>query len=244
MSHPVLVVADIHGNLEALKAVLKDAAGLYEDIWVLGDIAGYGPDPGPCLDMLWRRKALMVAGNHDRAACSQVGIEDFNPEARAAVELHRIALSADQRDVLAALPEMLVRRSITLVHGRPDNPIWGYVLSDSAAAGVLRTAETSLTLSGHSHLVNLWAYDPNLGARSRPVAYDEEYSYSGVPHLANPGSVGQSRDGDVSARYLIVNPDRKTLLFRRCDWRRKATRRKMMMRGYPASLIDRMAPAG
>lgn len=242
MSHPILVIADIHGNLEALKAVMKDSAGEFGEIWVVGDIAGYGPDPGPCLDFLRKRQATIVAGNHDWAACGKLSIDNFNEEAKAAIKLHQKALSENQRFYLSELPETLKIRSVTLAHGNPEYPIWGYVLDDATAGRVLTNATTSLTLVGHTHLPAIWASDSQNGARRMPIEYGKEFSYSGCPHLVNPGSVGQSRDGELSARYLILNPERKLMSFRKCAWKRSVTRKKMKKRGYPDALIDRMAP--
>ncbi len=242
MSRSILVLADIHGNLEALKAVLKDASGLYNEIWVLGDIAGYGPDPGQCLELLRRNQAVMVAGNHDLAACGRINTHDFNHEAKSAIELHKDCLSEDQKSFLGNLPVTLKIRSVTLSHGSPENPIWGYILDDDSAARVFMKTETSLTLTGHTHIPALWAYDSHSGARFISFSYGVEINYSGVPHLANPGSVGQSRDNDISARYIILNPEKKRIIFRRCSWKSGPTRRKMKSRGYPLSLIDRMAP--
>lgn len=239
----VLVVSDVHGNLEALRAVLKDSRGDYTEIWALGDVAGYGPDPGRCLDILTDAGALMVAGNHDLAACGRLDIRDFNHEARAALEIHRRILSDDHKGLLAGLPKILQHRSVTLVHGNPMDPVWGYVLDNATAGAVLNRAETSLTLVGHSHLSGCWLLRPEGEITGRPGAamIGAPMRYSGSLCLANPGSVGQSRDGDPSARYMILDPERKTIEFRRCSWRRGALRRKMTAQGYPASLIARMA---
>lgn len=262
----VLVVSDVHGNLEALRAVLKDSRGDYTEIWALGDVAGYGPDPGRCLDILTDAGALMVAGNHDLAACGRLDTRDFNHEARAALEIHRRILSDDHKGLLAGLPKILQHRSVTLVHGNPMDPVWGYVLDNATAGAVLNRAETSLTLVGHSHLSGCWLLRPESGITGRPGAamigertgqeirggggitgmagaamVGAPMRYSGSLCLANPGSVGQSRDGDPSARYMILDPERKTMEFRRCSWRRGALRRKMTAQGYPASLIARMA---
>ena len=239
----VLVVSDVHGNLEALRAVLKDSRGDYTEIWALGDVAGYGPDPGRCLDILTDAGALMVAGNHDLAACGKLDTREFNHEARAALEIHRRILSDDHKGLLAGLPKILQHRSVTLVHGNPMDPVWGYVLDNATAGAVLNRAETSLTLVGHSHLSGCWLLRPESGITGRPGAamVGAPMRYSGSLCLANPGSVGQSRDGDPSARYMILDPERKTIEFRRCSWRRGALRRKMTAQGYPASLIARMA---
>ena len=243
MSMSVLVVSDVHGNLEALRAVLKDSRGDYTEIWALGDVAGYGPDPGRCLDILTDAGALMVAGNHDLAACGRLDTRDFNHEARAALEIHRRILSDDHKGLLAGLPKILQHRSVTLVHGNPMDPVWGYVLDNATAGAVLNRAETSLTLVGHSHLSGCWLLRPESGITGRPGAamIGAPMRYSGSLCLANPGSVGQSRDGDPSARYMILDPERKTIEFRRCSWCRGALRRKMTAQGYPASLIARMA---
>ena len=238
----ILVIADVHGNLEALQAVLKDAAGGYEEIWVLGDVAGYGPDPGCCLDILEAAGAVMVAGNHDLAACGKLGTDYFNAEARAAVEIHRRILSDHHKHVLVDLPESVQTRSVTLAHGNPADPIWGYVLDDTTAADVLNRAETSLTLVGHSHLSGYWLGTPDGKILRKPAVTGLLVDYACALCLANPGSVGQSRDNDPSARYMILNPERKTMVFRKCSWRRGPLRRKMIFQGYPPSLIERMAP--
>ena len=242
MPPPILVIADIHGNLEALKAVLAETDGLISETWVLGDVAGYGPDPGACLTILRNRSALILPGNHDWAVCGKLDIDDFNDEARAAVLVHRALLSAAEKDYLAALPETVVRGSVTLCHGAPRRPVWGYVMNTAAAAGALAEAETSLTLVGHTHRPALWAYHAQAGARAVDWDYGREQHYTGVPHLGNPGSVGQSRDGDPAARYMLLDPERKTLELRRCRWRSGPTRRKMKKLGLPAGLIERMAP--
>ena len=235
-------MADIHGNLNALKAVLKDAAGGYRDIWVLGDITGYGPEPEECLNLLRDREAVMIAGNHDLAVCGKIDIGRFNDEARAAILLHREILPEHHKAFLRTLPETQKIRSVTLSHGDPGNPVWGYVLNSETAGRILKTARTSLSLLGHSHIPVLYALDPVSGTASIPFRYGEEIDYSGKPYLANPGSVGQSRDMDISAKYIILTPERKKITFKRCSWKTGPVRRKMTAAGYPQSLIDRMAP--
>ncbi len=241
MSPTVLVLADIHGNMNALKSVLKDASGEYSEIRVLGDIVGYGPDPGACLDLLRSLGAVMVSGNHDLAVCGKIDIKNFNEEARAAITLHKAILSDDQKFFLKSLPETLKLGSVIMSHGDPENPVWAYILNLEAAAMVLNRTETSLTLFGHTHIPALYAYTPDTGARSVPIRYNMEIHYSGVPHLANPGSVGQSRDGDLSAGYVLLNAGKKKITFRRCTWKTGPVRKRMIAAGYPKSLIDRMA---
>jgi len=236
------VIADVHGNLEALEAVLKDAGGDFEELWVLGDIVGYGPDPSLCLEFLREHDAIMIAGNHDFAACGKLSISDFNFEARKAIQIHQSVLSEESKNFLRNLPEVMVRRSVTLAHGNPENPIWGYVIDSISATRVLTAAQSPLTLIGHTHIPSLWTLNPRAGAEPKRIEYDKEFSYSSTPCLANPGSVGQSRDGALGARYMILQPELKTMFFRSCPWNREVTRKKMLRRGYPESLINRMAP--
>jgi len=243
MSHlPILVIADVHGNLEALEAVLDEANGSFEELWVLGDIAGYGPDPKPCLELLRSYNAIMIAGNHDFAACGKLGIGNFNFEARKAIEIHMSILSEKSKNLLRNLPETMVRRSVTLAHGNPGNPIWGYVIDNASAERVLLAAKTPLTLIGHTHIPALWNLSPRIGVQRLRVEYEREFNYSGTPHLANPGSVGQSRDGTATARYMILQPESRTITFKSCLWNRETTREKMLKHSYPRSLINRMAP--
>ena len=153
----ILVMSDIHGNLPALKAVLKDAATEYNEIWFLGDIVGYGPDPGRCLDLLNEYGARMVAGNHDWAVSGMIDVKNFNKQARAAIQLHKELLSVKQKKFLASLPVILKQNSVTLSHANPLEPIWGYVMDRMTAKSVLCSADTSLTLIGHSHITALWS---------------------------------------------------------------------------------------
>ena len=243
MSHSsVLVIADIHGNLEALEAVLDNTFGSFEELWVLGDIVGYGPDPSLCLELLRKHGAIMIAGNHDFAACGKLSIDNFNFEAKRAIQIHQSILSEESKTFLRNLPEIIVRHSVTLAHGNPRNPIWGYVIDNVTATRVLTATQTPLTLIGHTHIPALWTLNPRAGARLLRIEYNKEFSYSGTSHLANPGSVGQSRDGTPTARYMILHPESKTIIFRSCLWNREVTRKKMLKRGYPKSLINRMAP--
>lgn len=181
-----------------------------------------------------------MAGNHDWGVGGRIGTEAFSPAAREALMIHRISMKEPDKRFLAELPEIQTRRSVTLVHGRPDNAVWGYVLNDRDAAAVLSAAVTSLTLCGHSHFRNLWSMDTTV--RSVPVAPDQEISYAGSPHLANPGSTGQPRDGRGLAQYMLVHPERKTIVFRECRWNRRITQRKMKKAGYQPHLIKRMLP--
>jgi diadenosine tetraphosphatase ApaH/serine/threonine PP2A family protein phosphatase len=232
-----LLIADVHANLVALEAVLA-AAGPVDAIWVMGDTVGYGPDPSDVLALLRARGALMVAGNHDLAVATGEGLAMFNPVAAAAARLHRSWLSAEERDGLAALPLTAGTGSFTLCHGSLRDPIWEYVITGVQADATLRLASTAHCCNGHTHLPAVWRE----GERSPRSAPPE-----GVPAaltgrcLVNPGSVGQPRDRDARASYVLLDAENGTVTFRRAAYDIATTQRRIRERGLPPVLADRLA---
>ena len=129
------VIADIHGNLTAFEAVLADmnSNGDIGEVWCIGDVVGYGPDPSGCIALLRQYPHICVAGNHDWAAIGKVDIEDFNPHAAAACRWTGRHLTAEDVEYLENLPLTLVKDDFTIVHGSPRDPIWEYVASARVA---------------------------------------------------------------------------------------------------------------
>src|SRR5437868_2018015 len=128
----VALVADIHANLAAFQAVAAQW-GEIDEVWCLGDLVGYGPDPNECVSMLRGLPHISLPGNHDWAALGRIDTSDFNPSASAAAEWTMAAISRETRAYLEGLPETIDRGAFTLVHGSPRSPIWEYLL-DAAAA--------------------------------------------------------------------------------------------------------------
>ena len=129
----VAVVADIHANLAAFEAVASDW-GAVDEVWSLGDVVGYGPDPNECVARLRALPHVGIPGNHDWAALGRIDVGDFNPAARAAAEWTAAQLRPEARAYLEALPEIERREPFTLVHGSLVSPIWEYLLDTGAAA--------------------------------------------------------------------------------------------------------------
>src|ERR1700680_620956 len=132
------VFTDIHANLEALEAVLAkideiSAEEPIDQIWFLGDLVGYGPDPNECIVTLRARTDIIIAGNHDWAAVGKLDLEDFSPAARISAEWTAGQLTEEHRAFLANLPERLDIGECTLVHGSPYGPLWEYLTSDLLA---------------------------------------------------------------------------------------------------------------
>ncbi len=235
----IAVLSDVHANLEALEAVLADAraAGAGE-IWCLGDVVGYGADPNPVVERLSDAATVAVAGNHDWAACGKMKLGYFNSMAALAAEWTSEVLSEASRRWLSALPLERVERGVRLVHASPSDPgAWLYVLSVSEAEGELSTFDERLCLIGHSHFPGQFEHD---GAH---VHYSREATLSlqaNRRYLVNVGSVGQPRDGDPRATYLLFDWQRKELEHRRVPYDVDAASRKILDAGLPRFLAERL----
>ena len=218
----IALLSDIHANLGALEAVLTEV-GAAEEIWVMGDTVGYGPDPSDVLAALTERQARLVAGNHDRAVATGAGLELFNPAARAAALLHREWLSAQERDRLGALPLTFTDDAgYTVCHGSPRDPLWEYVFDLPTAAAAMRSVATPHCCNGHTHV---------------PAVLE----LAGGRRMINPGSVGQPRDGDPRAAYAWLDTATAAVELRRVAYDIKRTQDRMRARKLPEFLADRLA---
>ena len=234
----VAVLSDIHSNLVALDAVLG-TVGEVDAVWHLGDVVGYGPDPDGVVQRLAEAGAIGVRGNHDAAAVGGDEIDWFNPDAKAAMEWTRRRISDATRAWLAALEPSRDEAGWLLVHGSPRDPTWEYVVSVPIARANFAEMAGSVALHGHTHLPMAWvehdgrveAIAPGTGSTLR---------LDGRRALLNPGSVGQPRDGDPTASYLVLDPEAGS-----CEWRRaaydvEAVGAAMREAGLPRRLADRL----
>ncbi len=240
---PVLIVSDVHANLAALDAVLADA-GAVDAVWSLGDSVGYGPQPSECVARLRELAAVMVAGNHERAATGAISTEYFNPAAASAAEWTKGRLAEDDRAFLDSLPEVAVQDDFTLVHGTLRDPIWEYLTSYEAAAGHLALQETRFGLFGHTHMPTAVVEDQTLphGCELYRYSGDERLELAdGERFIMNPGSVGQPRDGDPRASYALYDSKESMMTWRRVEYNIAATQKLMEAAGLPGWLIERLA---
>lgn len=234
----IAVVSDVHSNLHALDAVLADA-GTVDGIWHLGDIVGYGPDPDGVVERLTEKGAIGVRGNHDAAAAGGNEIDWFNSDARTAMEWTRKAISAATLAWLRALPERREEADFTLVHGSPLDPTWEYVTTTGAARENLAAINTTHGLNGHTHVPIAFGLVGDRMEASDPSG-DPGIELDGHRLLLNPGSVGQPRDGDPRASYMVLD-----LVDRRAHWGRvaydiDAVRARMRSLGLPSRLSERL----
>jgi diadenosine tetraphosphatase ApaH/serine/threonine PP2A family protein phosphatase len=234
------ILADIHGNLAAFKAVLQDIEerGGVEELWCLGDIVGYGPDPSECIALLRQYNHLCVAGNHDWAAIGKVAISDFNPDAAEACRWTARQLSPEDVRYLDNLPLTLSRDDFTIAHGSPREPIWEYVLSTQSATANLQFFETRFCLIGHSHLPVVFE---NAGGRCVLMELPAELRLGENRMIINPGGVGQPRDGDPRAAYAIYDDGIATIYHYRIPYDIEATQERMVKHGLPSFLATRLS---
>lgn len=237
----VAVVSDIHSNLAALEAVLATLDDESPDeLWCLGDLVGYGPRPNECCAIVEERAAVCLAGNHDLAVRGTIDLEEFGGDAAVAARWTRDVLSPEAQALLARLEPQGSAHGVSLYHGSARDPIWEYVLSDDAASATLAVAPSPLVLVGHSH-VSLLAIDRGDGVAGGIAEAGLEVDLSAGRILLNPGSVGQPRDGDPRAAFLLLDLDARRASFRRVEYDVERTQREMREAKLPEPLAARLA---
>lgn len=234
------ILSDIHANLEALQAVLSDAALRADAVVCLGDVVGYGADPVACVEIVAERCQAIVAGNHEHGVAGLISPAWFNPYARAAVEWTRTRLDDEHRDWLGALPLVRDLEDATLAHASPAHPDeWDYLVTADEGYAAFASFATRLCFVGHSHLPAVWlegswghAHEPGLG---------EVVIEPGCRYLVNVGSVGQPRDRDPRAAYVVWDVEARRLTLRRVGYDVATARTKIVAAGLPKFLADRLA---
>ena len=237
----VAVVSDIHSNLHALEAVLEaidvDAP---DELWCLGDLVGYGPRPNECCVIVEERADVCLAGNHDLAVRGTIDLEEFHGDAGLAARLNREALTPESHAFLDKLEPQGNARGVALYHGSARDPVWEYVLSDEAALATLALAGSPLVLVGHSHVaLRFTASASEVDGALTPAGTTVELG--DAPTLLNPGSVGQPRDGDPRAAYLLLDLAARRAEFRRVGYDVARTQKEMAEEGLPRLLAARLA---
>jgi predicted phosphodiesterase len=240
---PTVIVSDLHSNIEALQAVLRDAEarGAVDAVWCAGDIVGYGPDPGAVIETLRAANAIVVAGNHDLAATGAMGIEEFNPVAAEAVVWTQKRLLPNDTVFLEALPLIVEpEERFVMVHGSLRQPQWEYLLSAEQGRAQFELQTTPYSIVGHSHL-QFWMEERPNGIPASRMASDGAMLALGATRLIiNPGSVGQPRDGDPRAGYVLYDAAASTVTWHRVEYDVTATQRKIADAGLPPYLGARL----
>ena len=234
------ILSDIHGNLEALRAVLADCGDAVDAVLCLGDTVGYGADPAACVELIGERAEATVAGNHEHAVTGRLDLRWFNTYARAAAEWTRERLDDDHRAFLDALPLVREVAGATLVHASPAQPEeWDYLLTAQDGFDVFGAFTTRWCFVGHSHVQGAWSLGSS--GPEHELGASREDSDRGRRYLVNVGSVGQPRDRDPRAAYAVWDADAGRVDIRRVTYDHAATRRKIVEAGLPRFLADRLA---
>ena len=237
----VLVLSDIHANLTAFEAVLADAAGEWDQIWFLGDLVGYGPDPNECVSLLREHNHIALSGNHDWAILGKLDIDNFNFDARNAVLWAREVISDESRAYLDELPPNRQEGEFVLAHASPRHPVWEYIIDTGTAADNFEYFEGNYCLVGHTHVPAIYAYQkPGFTEVFEPL-YDRVLHLRKTRYIVNPGSVGQPRDADPRAAYALLDVEKKTWVYKRVSYDVEATQERMRRGGLSDRLVARLA---
>jgi diadenosine tetraphosphatase ApaH/serine/threonine PP2A family protein phosphatase len=235
----VAVISDVHANYHALEAVLQEVdAARVGAVWCLGDTVGYGPRPNECCEIVKDRAEHSLVGNHDLVVLGELAVSDFNDEAAAAATWTAEVLTPEARGFLASLKPFGRVHGVDLFHASARDPVWEYVLTEEAAQATLELSETSLVLVGHSHVaLAITAEDGHVSGGPAPggskVTLDGRW-------LLNPGSVGQPRDGDPRAAWLLLDFEERFAEFHRVPYPIERTQAEMRERALPQVLAARL----
>ncbi len=243
------VLCDIHGNLEALTAVLADIEKRQhvDSIVCLGDIVGYGPDPGACLEIIRRKAGLVVAGNHDLAAGSAEALSQLNADAKTLIRWSAQRLGREERRFLSGLPLEIKTGSCHFVHGSPYQPSrFNYILDTFTAKKAFLNSKEKFIFVGHSHVPAIFIeieYKRMFAGfihNVRDLAAPEVEIEPSKRYLINAGSVGQPRDGDARAAYGLLDAKERRFELVRVAYDVDAVVSKLRRYGLPGSLADRL----
>ncbi|HEU4449130.1 MAG TPA: metallophosphoesterase family protein [Gaiellaceae bacterium] len=234
----VAVLSDIHGNLHAFEAVLESIARDAPDaVWCLGDLVGYGPRPNRCCMLVAERADVCLIGNHDLAVLGRLDLEVFSPDAAASARWTAGVLEPGARAFLEPLEPSAAREGAGLFHGSPRDPVWEYVLSPEVALASLAATANGLVLVGHSHIAL------RFGLEERALELCREGTAVDLRSgrwLLNPGSVGQPRDGDPRAAWLLLDLGAGRAVYRRVAYDVARTQAEIVERGLPVALAARL----
>ena len=241
----VAVITDIHSNLPALEAVLADLGREDPDeVWCLGDIVGYGADPDACTALVGEVVERCLAGNHDLVVRGDIDIGYFAMSAGAAARWTVKVINDETREYLRPLSPLGEREGVGLYHASPRDPVWEYVLSVRQAADCLQAQRQRVALIGHSHVACYFSRpngDSTIEETIGEVASsDTVLDITEGSWLVNPGSVGQPRDGDPRAAWLLLDTDTWKATFRRVEYPVETAAKAIVDAGLPRQLADRL----
>ena len=236
----VALLSDVHGNLPAFQAVLEDIEREGVDArWCLGDLVGYGAQPDECVELARESCDVCLIGNHDMVALDKLDTSEFSHNAAVAALWTRDNITPESVDYLNGLELVREAGELGLYHASPRDPVWEYVLSTGQASACMDVMGPRVGVVGHSH-VALWFMRGDRGVSGDMAPGGSELDLSEGDWLVNPGGVGQPRDGDPRAAWLLLDLGRRFAAFRRVPYDIRATQTESRAAGLPESLALRI----
>jgi predicted phosphodiesterase len=237
----VAVLSDIHGNRQALEAVLEDvAAADVGEIWCLGDLVGYGADPNDCVAITRSAADICLAGNHDMAVTGALPLDEFSRGAALAARWTQEVIETQHLEWLAGLRPRGAQQDVGLYHASPRDPIWEYVLSALLAELCLDAQSHRICLVGHSHVALSFVRREGEMATGEPRRGGDQLDLSEGDWLINPGSVGQPRDGDARAAWLLLDTGNWAATWKRTTYDVAGAAAAIRAARLPDSLAERL----
>lgn len=235
----IAILSDIHSNLEAFLAVLEDMKKFsIKEIYVLGDIVGYGPNPNECVELVKEIKALAIKGNHEQALLQRDFLLNFNPVAARIITWTKDKLNKKNTQFLSSLPLFYRKDDIVFSHGSllsTDKYIMES-LDIMEEVEELRNLKIKVEFFGHTHMKVIFVED------EKPISPSLEWIKLNpqLIHLINPGSIGQPRDRDPASSYVLYDLKNNQVLYRRIEYDVEQTIEKMKKEGFPPFTYNRL----
>jgi predicted phosphodiesterase len=237
----VAVISDIHANRHAFEATLDAvAASEASELWCLGDLVGYGAEPDACVELARAHAAVCLAGNHDLAVAGEIPLDEFSLGASVAAKWTREVMTNENLTFLQGLKPQGQEASVGLYHASPRDPVWEYVLSTLLAELCLDAQGDRICLIGHSHVALSFVRHEGALATGEPRRDGVQLDVAEGEWLLNPGSVGQPRDGDPRASWLLLDLDGMVASFHRADYDIAGAAAAIRAARLPDSLAERL----
>jgi diadenosine tetraphosphatase ApaH/serine/threonine PP2A family protein phosphatase len=237
----VAIVSDIHANRHAFEAVLADIDGSpAQELWCLGDVVGYGADPNDCCVLAREHAAVCLSGNHDLAVTGELSLEEFSPGAALAARWTQDVIADEHAEWLRSLRPNGGEEGVGLYHASPRDPVWEYVVSTLLAELCLDVAPERVSLVGHSHVALSFVRPDGEAATGEPRRAGDALDLSAGEWLVNPGSVGQPRDGDPRAAWMLLDTGSWRAEWRRVEYDIKGAAAAIRAARLPDSLAERL----
>jgi predicted phosphodiesterase len=237
----VAVISDIHANRHAFEATLDAvAASDAAELWCLGDLVGYGAEPDACVELARKHAAVCLAGNHDLAVTGEISLDEFSLGASLAAQWTREVIAPENLAFLKSLTPQGQEGSVGLYHASPRDPVWEYVLSALLAELCLDEQRHRICLIGHSHVALSFVRHGGELTTGEPRRDGAQLDIAAGEWLLNPGSVGQPRDGDPRASWLLLDLTELTASFKRAEYDVAGAAAAIRAARLPDSLAERL----